>query len=102
MTVTFADARRIVADALRDAWTAADGTLTTLDYGWEDARYWRVIAGAREWLVDRDPLYMRMDAPAYLVDKTTSELVLLHVMSNFDRLEAMTPVGEHPAVADSR
>jgi hypothetical protein len=90
--VTFEQAREVVELALRPEWTADDGTLVTMPYGWEDATTWQVVAGAREALVDGDDDYERLDQPAYLVDKATGRLELAVKIEVLDRLDEMTPV----------
>jgi hypothetical protein len=97
VTYSFEDARRKAADALRPEWPEDAGTLTVLDYGWEDDTHWQVIAGAAEWLVDRDHNFALMDAPALFVSKATGKVERLPVLANLDRLDRMRPVGTHPA-----
>lgn len=93
---TFEEARAIVAAQLAEVWRPEDGTLYVAADGFEDADYWHVVAGAREALIDGDADLVRLDAPAYLVDKSTGEIVLLDVIANFDRLGAMRPVAASP------
>jgi hypothetical protein len=92
--LTFEDARQLVESAIRPDWRAEDGTLIVLPDGWEDATHWQVVAGAREYLVDGDPAFGRIDWPALLVDKKSGAVLRLPVMANFERLDRMTPVGE--------
>lgn len=90
--ITFEQARQIVLDDLRKTWHPDNGTLITLPTGAEDATHWRVIAGAREALIDGDHDYDLMDAPALLVSKYGGAITRLIVIANLDRLESMTPV----------
>lgn len=90
--ITFDEARQIVERELRAKWQPWQGTLITLPTGAEDATHWRVIAGARESLVDGDLDFDLMDAPALLVSKTTGELQRVVVIADMERLSAMTPV----------
>jgi hypothetical protein len=93
VATTFSEARRRVQIHLAARWSPELGTLTTLPQGFEDATSWRVIAGAREALVDGDADYELMDAPALLVDKTTGAVSELSVLDNTDRLDRMRPTG---------
>lgn len=93
MAVTFEEARRIVFGALRPEWKRSQGTLVTLPAGYEDDTHWHVIAGARQWLVDRDDNFSIMDAPVLLVNKKTGTVERLSVLEDADRLRRMTPVG---------
>lgn len=89
--IDFAEARRRVQIHLAAKWKPEAGTLTTLPEGYQDATAYCVVAGAREALVDGDPDYAIMDAPALLVDKRTGEVQELPVIPNLNRLDAMTP-----------
>jgi hypothetical protein len=91
MTVTFDDARRRVQIHLAAKWSDQLGTLTTLPEGFEDATHWRVVAGAREALVDGDDDYQLMDAPALLVDKRTGAVTEVSVLDHLDQLDRMRP-----------
>lgn len=89
--ITFAEARRRVQIHVAARWTDELGTLTTLAGGYQDEKFWRVVAGAREALVDHDPSFHVMDMPALLVNKQTGAIEELDVIDSFDRLDAMTP-----------
>lgn len=73
-------------------WPQDAGTLVVLPDGYEDDQAWHVVVGAREWLVDQDPDYVLLDAPAWLVSKSTGRLELATVVEVLDRLERMRPV----------
>jgi len=90
--ITFEEARQLVQHSLRGSWSPKLGTLVTLPSGFEESTHWRVIAGAREALVDGDRDFDLMDAPAFLVSKTTGAVERLVVIDNLDRLDSMTPV----------
>jgi hypothetical protein len=89
--ITFDEARRRVQIYLSSRWSDQLGALTTLPHGFEDATRWRVIAGAREALVDGDDDYQLMDAPALLVDKRTGAITELSVLDHLDQLDRMRP-----------
>lgn len=89
--ITFEQARRSVEHLMRFDWQPDHGTLITLPTGFEDAGHWRVVAGAREYLVDRDVDFNLMDVPAFLVSKSTGAITQLSVVDNFDQLDGMTP-----------
>jgi hypothetical protein len=88
---TFEEARQRVLDVLRPEWRANQGTLITLPQGYEDATHWRVIAGARERLIDGDLDFDTMDMPAMLVAKHGGAVTRAIVIASFDRLDKMTP-----------
>lgn len=94
--VTFEQARTIVEEALRAEWSPELGELYVAPYGFEDARAWQVVAGARESLVDDDPEYDLLDWPLLLVDKATGQLERLPVLEHLERIDGMTPVGDVP------
>jgi hypothetical protein len=89
--ITFEEARSIVQRSLQRSWQPAHGTLITLPTGFQNDTHWRVIAGAREYLVERDSDFDIMDAPAMLVSKRTGEVSRLVVIGNLDLLGRMTP-----------
>ena len=92
MAVTFAEARRIVEAEVRKDWRPQYGTLITTPEGFENETHWQVRVGAREWLVDRNEQFVWMDAPAYLVEKTTGKVEAIGILPNIKMLTAMTPV----------
>jgi hypothetical protein len=89
--ITFQEARQRVLDVLRPEWRASQGTLIALPGGYEDATHWRVIAGARERLIDGDLDFDAMDMPAWLVGKHNGAVTRLVVIASLDRLNRMTP-----------
>jgi hypothetical protein len=89
--ITFEEARLIVERSLHGSWSPQLGTLITLPVGSQNATHWRVVAGAREYLVEHDDDFNLMDAPAMLVSKRTGEVSRLVVISNLDLLGSMTP-----------
>jgi hypothetical protein len=89
--ITFEEARHRVLDVLRPQWRASQGELIALPKGYEDATHWRVIAGAREALIDGDLDFDTMDMPAWLVGKHNGAITRLAVIANLDRLDRMTP-----------
>ncbi len=90
--ITFEQARQLVVDHVRPQWSPSLGELITLPDGFEDATHWRVIAGAREALVDQNRDFDAMDMPALLVGKYSAGMVVeLAVIANLDRLDRMTP-----------
>jgi hypothetical protein len=91
--ITFENARQIVLSYLFPRWPVQNGTLVALYHGYENDTDWQVLAGAKEALIDGDDSFQLMDAPAFLVDKSTGALTLLNVISNLDELDAMTPTG---------
>lgn len=98
MSVTFAQARVLVEADLAPIWTEDDGTLMTTDYGAEDETHWRIVYGAKEFIIDNDHDYIFYDAPARLVSKKTGEVTL--VAWDDPRLDKMSPVGKDPDQVD--
>lgn len=92
MAVTFDEAREIVLAELKREWKPVNGTLMVSLDGFEDARYWQVIAGPAEWLRDQDMNFEQFDVPAYLVNKETGKMTRLSVIENLERLGRMTAV----------
>lgn len=92
MAVTFDQAKSIALDAITPDWNRANGTLVVKDTGFEDDKYWQVVAGASEWLNDNDPDFEPFDVPALLVNKETGTLVWLSVIENLERLGRMTAI----------
>ena len=90
MAVTFEDARRIVADDQGPGWPV--GTFMVDEQGLEDERFYAVVYGARESIVDMNLAYTVMDLPVALVNKETGELAFEQFLSNPDRFSAMTAV----------
>jgi hypothetical protein len=89
--ITFEEARLIVERSLRGSWRPDHGTLITLPTGFQNDTHWRVIAGAREYLVERDSDFATVDAPAMLVSKRTGEVSRLIVIDSLNLLGSMTP-----------
>lgn len=96
MTITFTDARAIVAAALLPVWEATGGTFTVTEWGWETETYWVIPAGAKEWLLDSDKKFRTLDDQIFLVDKATGEFTATVVPLNLDLLDRMTPYGDIP------
>lgn len=97
MTIAFDEAREIVAARLRRRWHREAGTFYVAPYGYEDADAFWVVYGAREYLVDENPLYLQTDPPLTLVSKTDGSITFVAYLDQMDRLEDMTPVGTgHP------
>jgi hypothetical protein len=90
--VTFNDARRIVGTYLEEVWRDGWGTLYVAADGWEDGASWRVEAGSREDLVDRDLAYEVTPGAVYLVDKVSGALVIQPPHEVMSRVAQMTPV----------
>ena len=88
--LTFAEAMLITHSEVLPEWEV--GTLYIMPTGWEDARTYCVAYGAREWLVDDDPLFLSGDIPLALVDKETGEYVEIAVMDMFKWIDKMTKV----------
>ncbi len=94
---TFAEARTIVALAIAPRWPADRGTLMVAPDGFEDDHSWRVIAGAREALVDDVSGYvLDREATALLVDKATGALTMETSVELTGRRVKMRPVGAAP------
>lgn|GEM_PF-3307159 len=69
------------------------GTLAALDSGQEDDWYFRVVLGAREWLVGRDPLFAPAEEPVILVEKATGRVSVHSFAEAQAGLSLMRPVG---------
>jgi hypothetical protein len=95
--VGFSEAQSRVRLAEEARWEAEEfGEFWIAPYGAENATHWLVIYGAREALVDGDPMFSRIDAPITLVSKATGAISHLPYMANMAVLDAMTDVGEYP------
>ena len=93
--LSFADAQDRVREAIEASWEADGvGEFYIAPYGSETPTHWRVIFGAREWIVDNDVMFMLVGTPITLVSKTIGEISELSYIANFDLVDAMTDVGE--------
>jgi hypothetical protein len=96
--ITFEEARDLVAADERDSWTL--GTYMVATYGYEDDTHFLVVSGARESIVDGDINFAVFDQPATLVNKTSGAITRLSYLLNYERLSAMTIIGQgHPQTA---
>lgn len=98
MTTTFEQARALALKVNAPAWRDLGnrGEYMVADYGYEDADAWLIVDGARELLEGDDYAYSVMDQPMTIVMKATGELLRVQYLEAEDRIDAMTPVGEHP------
>lgn len=96
--LTFEQARETVRKAHEADWENDDfpGTYMVAPYGWEDAQAFLVVEGAAEYLEDGDVDFEIQDALAVFVDKATSTVFTAEFLDAQDRIQAMTPVGDHP------
>jgi hypothetical protein len=96
--LTFDQAREAVRAENEADWENEDypGTYMVAPYGWEDDQAFLVIEGAQEYLEDGDVEYEIQDAPAVFVDKATGVVFTAEFLAVQDRIQAMTPVGDHP------
>lgn len=90
--VTFKEARSLVLAELKRQWGDTPGTPVTLRHGFEDDKYWNVVAGPREFLIGRDDTYALFDAPVWLVDKKTGKITQASVIEDDGTIGKMTPV----------
>jgi hypothetical protein len=99
--VTFEQARDIVDASERPTWLPEYGTFMVADYGWEDATSWKILSGPREYLVGNDFNFLPVGSPVKLVDKDTGEITEVWMTQEgvWERLDAMTPVGDVPRAA---
>ncbi|RYF58507.1 MAG: hypothetical protein EOO27_12365 [Comamonadaceae bacterium] len=93
MTLTFDDARAIVAGNPPDRRV---GKFMVADYGYDDGRTFRLVCGAREYLVGGDQAFNMFDAPVPLVDKDTGHLEWTTWLPGDPRFDRMKPVGNWP------
>jgi hypothetical protein len=84
--VTFAEAKAIVRAAEESTWT--QGTYQMEDDGWEDATHYLVVRGTAE----DDPNLVIIPGLVPLVSKATGEISYIVAHTEWDRLDAMTPV----------
>ena len=75
----------------RPLWTGP-GTFYLAPTGFEDARSFNVILGAREALVDGDPRYVGIEGVLVLVDKSTGAISRHVYLDDRARFDAMTRV----------
>lgn len=95
--VTFDEARDIVERWLKPQWGKDNGTLVTMEYGYQDQFWWQVIAGARENLIEGDTDFSTLDLPATFVSKVNGKLECVPFILAFDRMDRMKPYGDVPA-----
>jgi hypothetical protein len=94
--ISFEQARTIADDTLRPSWSGA-GTFFVAPYGWQDEETFLVVVGAREAIEGGDPAFARSDAPAVFVKRETGEVrLLVQTPILWPRIDAMTPIGDHP------
>ena len=86
MSITFAEAKAIVRAAEEADWT--QGTYQIEDDGWEDATHYLVVRGTAE----DDPNLVIIPGQVPLVSKETGEIEYVVAHTEWDRLDAMTPV----------
>jgi len=86
LMITFAEAKEIVRAAEEPTWTL--GTYKIEDDGWEDATHYLVVRGTAE----DDPSYIVVPGLVPLVSKATGEIEYVVAHTEWDRLDAMTPV----------
>lgn len=89
-TLTFKDARTAALEAERKTWGKRDGTLYAEKAGLADDRGFVVFVGAREWLVDGDDSFARLDDRVVVVDRLSGKVGELHAIFDADRIAAMT------------
>ncbi len=97
MSLTFTEARQRVTEDYASHWPDGWGTFYVDPTGYEDDEAFQVVVGARETLVDNDPDFAVIDAPAVLVLKDTGEIVEVPVLENMERLDAMREVRDDTA-----
>lgn len=92
MTVTFDQARDIASSALAQEWPSYLGHFFVSPDGYEDEHAFRIVYGAREWLVDRDERFMDWDTPAVFVRKNDGTLIVMPEVLCMDITTRMRPV----------
>jgi hypothetical protein len=84
--ITFAEAKAIVRAAEES--TLTQGTYLVEPDGWEDATHYLVVRGTAE----DDPSYVVVPGLVPLVSKATGEIEYIVAHTEWNRLDAMTPV----------
>lgn len=88
--ISFDDARRIVEEAGINR--PDRGTYYVSPDGFEDAEAYNVLAGAREWIVDRSENFLpRPGGTEILVSKKTGKITRTVYVADRARFKAMTP-----------
>lgn len=95
---TFEEAQQALVDHLDGAW-GGPGELMAAPFGQEDARGFALTAGAKEYLVDGNSDFARMDDTIYFVSKADGAVEESSFMAapTAIRLAAMEYVGDVPA-----
>jgi len=91
MTVTFNQAQKLVQDQLD-----APAPVIVADWGYENAKYWWMVVGLEQWLVDHDRDFCIVDDLITLVDKETGAIKETSYMAILPQLDSYTPVGPIP------
>jgi hypothetical protein len=84
--ITFAEAKKILRAVEEADWT--QGTYQIEDEGFQDATHYLVVRGTAE----DDPNLVIVPGLVPLVNKATSEIEYVVAHTEWDRLDAMTPV----------
>lgn len=98
MERSFSDACLIVQMAYERNWPAVPaGHFMVENYGWGDDDHYLVIVGTREWLRDKNPRFLPPDDDtAVFVRKDNGAIEEVNPMMYWDKIDAMTPIGNHP------
>ena len=94
--VTFEQARTIIDAHLRPTWNPADGTFTVAPDGYANDRYWNVLAGAAEYVIDGNSASCLIGSPAYLVDRRSGAIREAHPHMDFEVFDGMEPAPAAP------
>ena len=75
--LTLDEARALTERAARADWRPDLGTLHVAEGAYIYGSEWRMIVGAREAIVDGDQDFAIMDAPVFMVDRSTGHVRVL-------------------------
>lgn len=90
--ITFDQAREIIQREVAPTWQGP-GSWFLAPWGYEDARGYSMIYGAREGILQADADYADTSGMVALVDKLTGELELRPYFDVRERVRKMTPCG---------
>jgi hypothetical protein len=91
MTVTFKQAQKIVQDYL-----GTDTPFMVADWGLENDKYWMMMVGLEQWLVDHDRDYQLVDDVITLVNKETGKVTETTHWTIQKTMDSFTQVGPVP------
>lgn len=91
--LTFDLARQLVARQVGPTFPRRLGTFHVAADGYENETHFRLICGAREYLVDGDEDFMIFDPPVILVEKSTGHVLSLRWEADLEPdIQSMRPI----------